>query len=720
MRVPSKDEVATELTPLISTSAPRSRSSSSSGAPLLSPGYAASSPSNSVFSPFRKTDDLKDGLKALAPSHSLSVSGRISEQDENEPQSEDEEATESECAFFASPAKVLGSACVKGDYYQAQSAIEMVISKAMQTAERQESTNEEMRTERAIADSTRRRVAQRVYRLLTVYEARHQMNALHLAVLYDYPMVVSYLISVATKYLSNERDTHYRIKPHMPTRQTIRDSESVSNHENVARLDEEINSNASTETQEHEHEDFTRNTLQNLLDSRCGDSKHQATALMLCTSVACATTLLDAGASFDARNSSGMTAMHYAASTGNAALVSLLVSRGANVNQRDSRGATALHWAVFEGFQYTAMLLVGYGANQKLCDSEKQTPLMIASALGDAFLSKQLVVEGAPVHAKDKHGRTAMDIARQGAHFDTARALKAGASDRFVARASHQGASVVFFFGMVFTTAFLSLTFAVPCLQPQDTRYTEQYQAMMLVGLTITCILYIYVYVKDPGYVPHTTRPAYELLATEENNVPCPTCVTPKPQRSKHCSACRRCVYRFDHHCPWINNCVGIGNHRTFLVFLVALSCFCLTIGWISFSILLGYLPLYPASNKGDGYNDLIVWSWQWLEPPNWTLAGKFHKESSTVLLHSIHIFLLLCAVIFGVPTATLLLIQLRNVSRNLTTNEVFNKDKYPYLKTRMDEFYNPFDKGCAHNFAEVCRGAIPNQEVNDWKTSGR
>jgi len=41
--------------------------------------------------------------------------------------------------------------------------------------------------------------------------------------------------------------------------------------------------------------------------------------------------------------------------------------------------------------------------------------------------------------------------------------------------------------------------------------------------------------------------------------------------RSHHCKECGRCVDRLDHHCPWIDNCVGLGNQRSFYIFIMAL-----------------------------------------------------------------------------------------------------------------------------------------------------
>jgi hypothetical protein len=52
----------------------------------------------------------------------------------------------------------------------------------------------------------------------------------------------------------------------------------------------------------------------------------------------------------------------------------------------------------------------------------------------------------------------------------------------------------------------------------------------------------------------------------------CPDCEVIRTKRSRHCSICNKCVERFDHHCPWINNCVGTKNHGSFMLFLSSIS----------------------------------------------------------------------------------------------------------------------------------------------------
>ncbi|CAG8433972.1 2558_t:CDS:2 [Diversispora eburnea] len=60
----------------------------------------------------------------------------------------------------------------------------------------------------------------------------------------------------------------------------------------------------------------------------------------------------------------------------------------------------------------------------------------------------------------------------------------------------------------------------------------------------------------------------------------------PKPERAHHCSVCKKCVLKFDHHCPWIANCVGHYNHRYFVLFMtyLVIGCFYFAlVGWNEF-----------------------------------------------------------------------------------------------------------------------------------------
>ena len=59
----------------------------------------------------------------------------------------------------------------------------------------------------------------------------------------------------------------------------------------------------------------------------------------------------------------------------------------------------------------------------------------------------------------------------------------------------------------------------------------------------------------------------------------CKKCQIPKPDRTHHCSTCKRCVMKMDHHCPWLSTCLGLHNYKAFVLFLIYTSLFC----WVCF-----------------------------------------------------------------------------------------------------------------------------------------
>ena len=86
--------------------------------------------------------------------------------------------------------------------------------------------------------------------------------------------------------------------------------------------------------------------------------------------------------------------------------------------------------------------------------------------------------------------------------------------------------------------------------------------------------------------LPFRGKCVYELVCYSVRVKYCSTCKTYRPPRSSHCKMvrgfvalivkllqilqCDNCVDGCDHHCQWVNNCIGRRNYTFFFAFIVS------------------------------------------------------------------------------------------------------------------------------------------------------
>jgi len=130
---------------------------------------------------------------------------------------------------------------------------------------------------------------------------------------------------------------------------------------------------------------------------------------------------------------------------------------------------------------------------------------------------------------------------------------------------------------VLFSVVFLLVTFEIRCFYvvalPWFQLDPKVHLGVVLptASLSARCLFdYACVSFTDPG-APDIEAPL-DLEFGERGVVPlsawCTKCDGPKPPRCHHCRVCRRCVLKMDHHCMFVNNCVGLRNHRNFCFFV--------------------------------------------------------------------------------------------------------------------------------------------------------
>lgn len=78
-----------------------------------------------------------------------------------------------------------------------------------------------------------------------------------------------------------------------------------------------------------------------------------------------------------------------------------------------------------------------------------------------------------------------------------------------------------------------------------------------------------------------------------------------KPERTHHCSVCKQCNLKMDHHCPFVQNCVGLHNHRFFVQMLI----YGFVGGVVSLLQIASYLK-YELLDVGVDVHSLTMYLW--------------------------------------------------------------------------------------------------------------
>jgi palmitoyltransferase ZDHHC13/17 len=404
--------------------------------------------------------------------------------------------------------------------------------------------------------------------------------------------------------------------------------------------------------------------------------------------------LLDFGADYKALNNNGLNMLHVAAQGDTAPPLYLFKELGLDINAKDKRGSTPLHWACYSQSETAITYLLAWAPQINVLDREGYTPLHLAVRSVDALEScrpvRSLLIKGARIDIRDHKGRMPFDYVRDVRSQPNKRELvsllarnqsncHAVAGTTPVHKVEQSYATIVAYFLLYGVVLFCKVIFVYPWLEERSV-----HTAVLLDVLTLG--LHFALSVMQPGFLRSKTIDFARLLETFDSSSLCPECEVIRTAGSRHCIVCHRCVDRYDHHCPWINNCVGIRNHNIFLMYLNA------QVATILYTI---YICLQVALEK-----DIA-------DQPMYGFAELVHdileifqlvEYEPAIKKAAIAASLVICF-FFVVPLLRLLHVQIGNFLVAKTTNERYARASYGKDPTESSETedYNAWGSDPVH-----------------------
>ncbi|KAI8604053.1 DHHC palmitoyltransferase-domain-containing protein [Dissophora ornata] len=174
--------------------------------------------------------------------------------------------------------------------------------------------------------------------------------------------------------------------------------------------------------------------------------------------------------------------------------------------------------------------------------------------------------------------------------------------------------------------------------------------------------------VNSTSYYPPRSLPRLKVIQVGTYTVRlkyCDTCMIYRPPRCSHCRQCDNCVEDEDHHCVWLNNCIGRRNYRYFLIFVTTASLY----GLFTSALCLTHLLLLYHDRKD--------------------IVGSESFQSSALAKAPVSVLVMIYSFVMALAVGSLATYHFWLATKNRTTHEQLSASLMaPY------EVDHPFDQG--------------------------